>query len=267
MGFLPVFQSDSYNLGFTFGVVLGLQVLAFAVAATRKTDTLTDITYSLTFALVAILLLVGAGRYEPTQVLIAAAIVIWAARLGGYLLVRVLRTGRDKRFDGIRENPLKFAGFWLLQTVTIWTVLLPATLALSSPAPLPLGWQAWAGGAIWLAGLLIEAIADQQKFAFRNDPGNDGRWIDRGLWRYARHPNYFGEMLCWWGLFLVASPALDGWAWLAAAGPVFLTLLLLFGSGIPTVARSQRRRYGQDPAFQQYLRRTSLLVPLPPRKV
>ncbi len=265
MGFLPIFESDPNNLLFTFAVVLGLQVLAFAVAAARKTDALTDLTYGLTFALVAGTLLIGAGRFEATQVLISAAIVLWGIRLGGYLAIRVLKTGRDERFDGIRERPAKFAVFWSVQAVTIWTVLLPSTVALSHPGPLPLTWPTLLGLAIWLAGLIIEAVADQQKFAFRNDPANKGRWIDRGLWRYSRHPNYFGEMLCWWGLFIAASPALSGWTWLSAAGPAFLTGLLLFGTGIPTVAKAQRERYGHDPAFQAYLRRTSLLVPWPPR--
>jgi steroid 5-alpha reductase family enzyme len=265
MDLLPIIESDPNNLLFTLAAVLGIQLAAFAGAAIRRTDTLTDITYAATFALLAVALLVGGGRYELPRLLVCALVLLWALRLGGYLLLRVLRTGRDERFDGIREHPFKFAGFWTLQAVTIWTVLLPVTMLLSHPGPLQPGWPLWLGAGLWLVGFVVETVADQQKFAFRNDPANRGRWIERGLWRYSRHPNYFGELLCWWGLFVAAVPALDGWEWLALLGPIFLTVLLLFVSGIPTVRRKQQQRYGHDPAFQDYLKRTSLLIPLPPR--
>jgi steroid 5-alpha reductase family enzyme len=156
--------------------------------------------------------------------------------------------------------------FWLFQGVSVWLILLPTTLALGRG-----GAWAWtpatvAGLALWIAGFLMETIADQQKFRFRNRPENAGRFIRSGLWRYARHPNYFGEMLCWWGLFVVAAPAFEGWQWLAASGPLFLTLLLRYGTGVPTVSRKQQERYGHLPEFQRYLQTTNLLVPWPPRE-
>jgi steroid 5-alpha reductase family enzyme len=118
---------------------------------------------------------------------------------------------------------------------------------------------------IWLVGLVIEAAADAQKSAFKAKEENRERFITSGLWSYSRHPNYFGEMLVWWGLFIYAVPFLQGAAFAVVIGPVFITLLLLFVSGIPLLEQSAEAKYGDDPAYREYRRRTSILVPLPPR--
>ena len=112
---------------------------------------------------------------------------------------------------------------------------------------------------------MIEAVSDAQKSAFKGKNQNRERFITSGLWRYSRHPNYFGEMLVWWGLFIFAVPFLHGAAFAVVIGPVFITLLLLFVSGIPLLERSADARYGDDPVYREYKRRTSILVPLPPR--
>jgi steroid 5-alpha reductase family enzyme len=111
---------------------------------------------------------------------------------------------------------------------------------------------------------VIEAVADTQKSAFRAKAENGGRFVSTGLWHYSRHPNYFGEILLWWGVFLYAVPFLDGAAFAVVIGPIFITLLLLFVSGIPLLERSADEKYGDDPAYRDYKRRTSILVPLPP---
>jgi steroid 5-alpha reductase family enzyme len=111
---------------------------------------------------------------------------------------------------------------------------------------------------------VVEAAADAQKSAFKANDANRGRFITTGLWRYSRHPNYFGEILVWWGLFVYAVPFLHGAAFAVVVGPVFITLLLLFVSGIPLLERSADEKYGDDPAYRDYKRRTSILVPLPP---
>ena len=112
---------------------------------------------------------------------------------------------------------------------------------------------------------MIESVADAQKSAFKARDENRGRFISSGLWRYSRHPNYFGEMLVWWGLFVYSVPFLDGAAFAVVIGPLFVTLLLLFVSGIPLLERSADEKYGDDPAYREYKRATSILVPLPPR--
>jgi steroid 5-alpha reductase family enzyme len=123
-----------------------------------------------------------------------------------------------------------------------------------------------AGAVLWLIGLVIETVSDAQKSAFKSKKTEGERFITSGLWRYSRHPNYFGEILLWWGLFLYAVPFLEGAAFAVVIGPVFITLLLLFVSGIPLLEKSADAKFGEDPAYQEYKRRTSILVPLPPRR-
>ena len=248
----------------SLGIALAVNGVFFAVAAARRTDVVTDLSYSLTFALLAgVLLFTGAA--EPIQLLASLLVVVWAVRLGTYLFRRIMRMKVDHRFDGMRDDPLRFARFWLLQAITVAVVMLPVTYLLDRDDPPGIGAWSIAGAAVWLVGLLVEAIADAQKSAFKAKAENRDRFVASGLWRYSRHPNYFGEMLVWWGLFLYTVPVLHGAAFAVVAGPVFITLLLLFVSGIPPLERSAEEKYGNDPAYREYKRRTSILVPLPPR--
>jgi steroid 5-alpha reductase family enzyme len=248
----------------SFGVALTVNAAFFAVAAARKTDVVTDLSYSLTFALLAIALLFT-GAAKPVQMVASLLVLLWAVRLGAYLFRRILRMKVDHRFDGIREKPLSFARFWTFQAITVAVVMLPVSYLLDRDHPQGLGGWSIVGAAVSIAGLLLETVADAQKSAFRAKEENRGRFVASGLWRYSRHPNYFGEMLVWWGLFAYVIPELHGAAFAVAAGPVSITLLLLFVSGIPPLERSADERYGDDPAYRDYKRRTSILVPLPPR--
>jgi steroid 5-alpha reductase family enzyme len=248
----------------SFVVSLVVNAAFFAVAAARKTDVVTDLSYSLSFALLAIML-PWLGAHEAVQLAASAMVLAWAVRLGGYLLGRILRIKVDHRFDGMRDEPLRFARFWLLQAISVAVIMLPVSYLLGRDSAPGFGPWAFAGALIWLVGLVIEAVADAQKSAFKGKQENRGRFITSGLWKYSRHPNYFGEMLVWWGLFVFAVPFLHGAAFAVVIGPVFITLLLLFVSGIPLLERSADARYGDDPAYREYKRRTSILVPLPPR--
>jgi steroid 5-alpha reductase family enzyme len=248
----------------SFPVAAGVNAAFFAVAAIRKTDLVTDLSYSLSFAVLA-LALPDAGAHRPLQLIAALMVLLWAFRLGGYLFGRILRIKVDHRFDELRERPLRFARFWLLQAVSVAVIMLPVSYLLDRDHPPGFGGWAVAGAATWLAGLVIETVSDAQKSAFKGMERNSGHFVSSGLWRYSRHPNYFGELLVWWGLFVYAVPFLHGAAFAVAIGPVFLTLLLLFVSGIPPLERSARAKYGDDPAYLEYRRRTSVLVPRPPR--
>jgi steroid 5-alpha reductase family enzyme len=251
-------------IALSFVIALAVNGAFFAIAATRRTDVVTDLSYSLTFAILAVALAFTGAR-TSVQLTASLLVVVWAVRLGSYLFRRILRMKVDHRFDSMRDKPLRFARFWFLQAITVAIVMLPVSYLLDrSRAP---GFGAWAaaGASVWLAGLVVEAVADAQKSAFRSREENRGRFIASGLWRYSRHPNYFGEILVWWGLFVYAIPFLDGAAFAVVAGPVFITLLLLFVSGIPPLERSADEKYGHDPAYRDYKRRTSILVPLPPR--
>ncbi len=248
----------------SFLISLVVNLAFFAVAAIRRTDVVTDLSYSLSFAVLAIVL-PSLGAHEPVQLAASLLVLVWAVRLGGYLLVRILRIKVDHRFDDMRDRPLRFARFWLLQAISVAVIMLPVSYLLGRESPPDVGVWALIGVAIWLTGLVIETAADAQKSSFKAKEENRERFITSGLWRYSRHPNYFGEMLVWWGLFVYAVPFLHGLAFAVVIGPVFITLLLIFVSGIPLLERSAEAKYGDDPAYREYKRATSILVPLPPR--
>ena len=169
--------------------------------------------------------------------------------------------GRDQRFDGVRENFWRFFRFWFFQGVAVWIIMLPVIVWFGAPG----SWSPLKtlGTLVWAIGLAIETIADAQKFAAKRQPGGESRWMDTGLWRYSRHPNYFGELLVWWGIFVFVAGDLTAPQWLTIVGPIAITFLLLRVTGIPTLEASAAKKWGGDPAYQDYVRRTSRLVPWP----
>lgn len=248
-----------------FSLIINLSF--FLVALIFRTDKVTDLSYSLSFAFLAPVLLFASGSgYSLIQLLLAGAIFLWAFRLGYYLLMRILITKTDDRFDDKRNNPANLIKFWLLQTIAVWLIMMPSTLFLTSREVKLPSIVVLSGFILFLIGFAFEAISDYQKFTFKRNGKNKGRWMDRGLWKFSRHPNYFGEILLWWGLFLVAIPSLSGWALLTIIGPIFITLLLLFISGIPLLEKSSDKKYGDDPDYRSYRDSTSLLIPLPKKK-
>jgi steroid 5-alpha reductase family enzyme len=261
-----VFSWDPHSILFLGIGSMAIQAAFFVFAASFRTDKVTDLSYSVSFVALAVLLFAIGGVLSASRILVTLAVAVWGIRLGGYLLGRVIRTGRDERFDRIRDRVLKFAGFWLLQGVTVWIVAIPAAIVLSELARTGLGWSGILGACLWVIGFAIEAISDAQKYRFRNDPSNSGKWIESGLWSYSRHPNYFGEMLCWWGIWVVAIPSLRGLLWLSVLSPLYLTMMLRFVTGIPTVEKRAIKKYGETEEYREYVRTTSRLVPLPRRR-
>lgn len=256
---------DPYNLIASLIISFAIQIVFFILAATFKTDKVTDLSYGLTFILLAILLLFTNQTFFASQIIIVLLISAWGIRLAGYLFIRILNIGKDSRFDGIRENVLKFAGFWTLQAFSVWIILLPSTVALSSATDQGVTVLTVIGTLVCGIGLVIETIADYQKYVFKNKPTNRDKWIQSGLWRYSRHPNYFGEMLVWWGLFIIASSYLSGMLWLTILAPIYLTILLLFISGVPTIEKKYDHKYKDNQDYQRYKNSTNLIVPLPPK--
>jgi len=238
-----------------------VQITFFIYAAIFKTDKVTDLSYGLTFIILAIFSLVNSGHYYPYQVLTAIMIGLWGVRLSGYLFIRILKTKRDKRFDGVREDFWKFAGFWFLQAISVWVISLPSSYILNLENNSKFNIFMILGLLVWLTGLTIETIADSQKFRFKNDPKNKGLWIDIGIWKYSRHPNYFGEISCWWGIFIYSLSFQNGASWLTIVGPLFITFLIMFVSGIPTLEKKYKERYKDNADYQKYKKETSLLIP------
>ena len=251
------------TLGLALGLSLAVNGLCFVYAVWRRTDRLADLSYSLSFLLVTGATAAVRRAWDPVQVLAAGLVGLWALRLGAYLFGRILRMGRDPRFDGIRERPAAFAKFWVLQALAVPLVLLPVLQVLGGAPTPPSLWHA-TGLALWTLGFVLETAADAQKDAWkrRGGPG----FLDRGLYAWCRYPNYLGEMLVWWGLGLYAVPSLQGWGWLAPAGPLAITLLLAFGTGIPPLEASREARFGHLPEYRAYRDATPALVPRPPRR-
>jgi len=261
-GALPL---DNYFAALTALVTFGFQLSFFAVAGGLKFDKVTDFAYGTNFILLAIMTLCVRGSYNPRQIGVSICIILWGLRLALYLLTRILKIGEDHRFDDIRKNIYKFAGFWFAQFVSVWLIFIPNAFINAVPYQPDLNWRDYLGFAMFALGLIIETFADQQKFSHRNNPKNKGHWCDDGLWNYSRHPNYFGEMLCWWGLYTCGSsvymmmPAL----WGGVVGPIYLTFILLFLSGIPGLEKSADAKYWAREDYQLYKKSVSPLIPLP----
>ncbi|KAI9101516.1 hypothetical protein K1719_023760 [Acacia pycnantha] len=255
---------DSHFLALTAIVTIGYQFVFFVITALLKFDKITDFAGSTNFIILAILTLVLKGAWYFRQVVLTCLVVVWGLRLAIFLLFRILQWGEDRRFDEMRSSLGKLAVFWTFQAVWVWTVSLPVTVVNASNRNPYLQTEDVVGWIMWCVGFIVEGTADQQKLNFKRSPENRGKWCDVGLWKYSRHPNYFGEILLWWGIFVGSAPVLHGAEWLVIFGPVFLTLLLLFVSGLPLLEESADKKYGNVEAYLIYKRRTSPLIPLLP---
>ena len=238
------------------------QLVFFILAFTLQTDKFTDLTYGFTFIIIVLFLSLTNSPLTFPQIIISILITIWATRLAGYLSLRILKIKNDKRFDDMRASFLKFAQFWLLQGFSVWIITLPAIYLLSLPSPQP-HLLTLIGSLLFLIGLIIESLADFQKFIFKNEHPNT--FITSGIWKYSRHPNYFGEIIIWLGIFIITIPYQQSLSWLTVSSPLFITTLLLFISGIPPLEKRHQKKYGSQKNYQQYKKSTSLLIPLPPK--
>jgi steroid 5-alpha reductase family enzyme len=241
--------------------------VAFLPAYRLRTERFYDLTGSLTYvALIALALGLGPAAVARSM-LLAAMVVSWAARLGLFLFTRIRAEGADRRFDEIRGSFVRFFVAWTLQGVWVCFTAGAALAAITGGSRAPLGILDAIGFAVWVVGFAIEAMADQQKRRFKARPENAGRFISTGLWGWSRHPNYFGEIVLWIGVALVALPALEGWQLATLVSPVFVTLLLTRVSGVPLLEQRADARWGDDPEYGAYKARTPVLVPrLVPRR-
>lgn len=247
-------------------VSIAFNLFVFLFAFKKQTDKLTDITYAFTFALIALALFYLYGDIShPYRLILTIMPVVWAIRLGAYLLRRVMIKGKDHRFDSFRHIWWRFGRFWIIQGLSIWVVALPYIVALSSTAEqvdkalqsilLPIG------VIIFIAGFLIETIADAQKFKFRMDTNNNGQFMSEGLFSIVRFPNYTGEIMVWLGVFIACIPVLQGMEWATIISPIWIIGLLTSLSGIPFLERSNKERYGHLESFQKYKKETKKLLP------
>jgi steroid 5-alpha reductase family enzyme len=255
------------DLGATM-LVCGLALLAFMVAGwvlslVLRDVSIVDVLWGLGFVLVAWIAYAVAGGDATRRLVTALLTTVWGLRLAGYIGRRKLRhPGEDPRYGAWRDKhggrfPLiSLPMVFLFQGLLVWIVGLAVMGSAASTDTL--GALAFAGIAVWAVGLFFEAVGDAQMARFKADPANKGTVMDHGLWRYTRHPNYFGDFCVWWGLYLVA---LDGGAWWSIPAPLIMTLLLTRVSGKDHLERSMSTR----PGYAAYVERTSGFIPRPPR--
>ena len=239
----------------------GIQWLAFTPARLFKTERFYDLTGSITYIAVTLAAISAATAPSDAQWLIAIMIFLWAGRLGSFLFRRIHAAGGDQRFDHIKVSSSRFFVAWTLQGAWVVMTSCAALTAILSGEQTAVGAIYVIGAVMWLAGFAIEVIADQQKSRFRADPANAGRFINVGLWARSRHPNYFGEILLWAGIAVMAIPYLSGTQWVVMLSPLFVYVLLTRMSGIPTLVRRGEELWGDDPAYQTYVANTPRLLP------
>ena len=242
-----------------------IQWIVFVPSYLIGTEKSYDITASLT-AIGIVWLATFLAPPSPLGKLLATLISLWAIRLGGFLYFRVHKAGKDDRFDNLKTDFLKYAMAWNIQALWIFILLLPTLNALHGKVP-----SLWTpisilGCALWAVGFSIETLADFQKLRFRQDPTKQDQWITQGLWSWSQHPNYFGEIILWFGITLVASPTFERWQYLAWVCPLFVYLLLTKISGIPMLKAKAEKRWGHLAAYRTYCQNTPLLWPWPPKR-
>lgn len=244
-------------------VMIGMAIGVWALACAKRNAGIVDIFWSLFFLAAALTHATHPVAASGRAYLVLVLTAVWATRLSLYLTFRTWGAAEDRRYQAIRarnEPGFAWKSLYLvfgLQAVLAWIISTPLAAAIHSTTPL--GAMDLAGAGIVAFGIVFQAVADGQLARFKADPRNADRVMDRGLWRYSRHPNYFAECCVWWGFFLIAAAA---GAWWSVVSPLLMTLLLLRISGVALLEKdiSERR-----PAYRDYIRRTSAFVPLPPR--
>jgi steroid 5-alpha reductase family enzyme len=253
-------------IGSAIGVT-ALMLAVWSLSVARDDASIVDIFWGFGFVVVAWVAFVLGDGESPRTWLVSILTSVWGLRLTVHLFRRNWGRGEDFRYRAMRRrNPEHFHRWTLLhvfglQGALMFAVSLPVQMAQVQGGPEGLVAADIAGIALWAIGLSFEAVGDWQLQRFKADPANAGKVMDRGLWRYTRHPNYFGDAVVWWGLFLIAA-AHPVMLW-TAVGPLIMSVLLTRVSGVPLLEASMARR---KPGYQEYMERTSGFFPLPPRR-
>jgi steroid 5-alpha reductase family enzyme len=220
-----------------FAVLVGLafiiQWLVFIPAYIYQTEKFFDITGSITYATLTVAALLLSPNVDTRSLLLAALVIFWAGRLGGFLFRRIQKAGKDDRFDEIKPHFFRFLNVWTIQALWVTFTAAAAWVAITTANRVAMDCYSYIGALLWLFGIIMEVAADTQKSKFNADPANKGKFIRTGLWARSRHPNYFGEIVLWIGIAVMALSVLQGWQWVALISPLFVTLLLTRVSGIP----------------------------------
>ncbi|CAG6396740.1 DUF1295 domain-containing protein [Streptomyces cocklensis] len=254
------------GLGWSAAAGLAVMLAAFAAGAAKGVHRGADVAWGVAFTAVAgVTCAVSAGHGDPARrYLITAATAVWGLRLAAHIARRGWGRGEDARYDRLlakapgSRTAYALRTVYLAQGALVWLISMPVQAGQYVPAR-P-GAVTAVGAALWAAGTLCEAVGDHQLARFTADPAHHGRLMDRGLWSWTRHPNYFGDFLVWWGLYLAACGSRQSAA-VSAPAPLLMSYLLVFGSG----KRLLDQHMAERPGYAEYTARTSGFVPLPPR--
>lgn len=258
IGQIPLFAMCSL-------VVLLIHLVVFIPSWIYKTEHYFDVTGSLSY-----IGAVGCAYWlNPEaairQTVLASLITLWALRLGTFLFLRVKRVGKDVRFDQLKQNFLRFAMTWSLSALWVILTVAAALAALTSDAQNGVDIFMIVGILFWIAGFTFEVVSDMQKNRFRADPTNENAFMTSGLWAWSRHPNYFGEIMLWFGVAIIAFPVLSGVNYITLLSPLFVWFLLARISGVPLLEAKAEKQWGNDESYTAYRNATPRLIPRPPR--
>lgn len=264
---------DFLNIIWIFLISLGINYLFFIFAFIFKSDVFTDITYALSFSLISIIFFAWYRNFSLNQILVFILINIWALRLGTYLFARIIKIKVDHRFDEMRDSFWKFGVFWTLQAFTVFITVLPGTMFLTFDAN-SLNNNLTSLFSLFLLislfGLIFETIADLQKNKFFNNlKTQKDPFLKTGLWKITRHPNYFGEMLVWYGIALTfissvifnSENLLNYSLILFLICPLYMNISLIYISGIFLLEIREFERYWNEEGYQDYLKTTPMIIP------
>ncbi|CAF3017710.1 unnamed protein product [Rotaria sp. Silwood2] len=298
---MVVYVFDEYYLGVTAVITVGYQALAFLIMLIFGDETINDFAGGSNFLILALITLNFGGTYYTRNIIVSVLVMVWAVRLAIFLLIRVIKSGgKDTRFDDKRKKPLAMVVFYILQILWVWTVSLPVTLLNSPAASIPsqgggnptLGTRDIVGIILWSIGFICEVVPDFHKFIWRFSKPPKSQFMHYGLWKFSRAPNYFGEILLWWGIFIIVnSVAISDIAndnikkalWASILSPIFTMILLLGLSGLPLTQKPTGKKFFlmsngpnadqraiQDPdvksawsRYNEYVKETSILIPFP----
>jgi steroid 5-alpha reductase family enzyme len=262
MDYIEVF---AVNLALILAAVLVLWLISIRL----KDVSIIDMAFSMILFSVALMSYWLAEGTPARQNLVLSLVFVWAARMTYHLVKRNWGHGEDVRYSKMRSWVkddrafvwLSLKKIFLLQGIMLWLVALPIQVAQISDQPATLSWVAWFGAAIALSGLIYETVADVQLTAFRFDPEKKGTVLNTGLWRYSRHPNYFGELSFWWGIFIIACEHPIGW--FTIIGPFLYSYFIVNVTGQRTLDKKLSR---EKPDYAAYMKSTNGMIPMPPRK-
>jgi len=254
IGSIPIF-------GLCVGLAFLIQWLAFIPAFRLQTEKFFDLTGSITYiSVISIAALLSKG-VDARSILLWALVVIWAARLGTFLFRRIRKAGKDDRFDELKPSLIRFLNVWTIQGLWVTFTMAAALVAITTVNRKELDIFAIIGFLVWVFGFSIEVAADAQKSRFSANPENKGKFIQTGLWSRSRHPNYFGEIVLWVGVAVIALPVLQGWQWIALISPIFVTLLITRISGVPLLEKKADQKWGGQADYEAYKKSTPVLIP------